>query len=239
MISKKFMSVVMKKLKSDYNIICHSIRLNENSQKGFQTYSLSCSGNKEIFSLDMKVSLCPVDSPSHLYTFEVYSMADGINFIPQLKSRTDFSSIRNAINDVRLDFSYLDENYEFILNHKSFTLLSGQYFVGSSYFEIKSIQNIVAAKSSLVIRNFETERYLHCSSINISDNKIFVSPWTSDNHHPTFNQYDLIEDGGLDTFKANLAKTVFLFFNDTEDDYMQLDYTDMKRYLLVYKMIAI
>lgn len=239
MISKKFMSLVRKKLKIDYNIICHSIRLNDHAKKDFQTYSLSCSSNKKLFSLDMRVSLCPVDSPSHLYTFEVYSMAAGIKFIPQLKARTDFSMVRNAINDVRLDFNYLDENYEFVFDHKRFTLLTGQYFVGSSYFEIKSIQNVVASTSCLIIRNFATERQLHCSSINISDNKIFVRPWISDSPHTIFNQYDIIENGGLDTFKANLAKTVFLFFNDTEDDYMQLDYTDMKRYLLVYKMIAI
>lgn len=57
--------------------------------------------------------------------------------------------------------------------------------------------------------------------------------------NPIFLQHSLIEVGGLDIFKANLAKCVFLFFNDTEDDYMQLDYTDMKRYLLVYKMESI
>lgn len=238
MISNRFKKTVIKRLKTDYDVVCHGIELTDQSSV-YHTYSLSCSANRKLFSLTLLVANCPVDSPNHLYTFEVYTRPDCLDCIPNIEEKMKISLVFNAIAEVREDYSYLQPSYEFRLEHSSITLLNGQYFVGSSYFEMKSITNKISTTSCVKIYNFDAHRHLTCAAVNIDDNKIFVRPWTMKHINPTFLQHGLIETGGLDMFKANLAKSFFLFFNDTDDDYMQLDYTDMKRYLLVFKMEAI
>lgn len=238
MISKQFKKTIIKRLKTDYDVVCHGIELTDVSTV-YQTYSLSCSANRRVFSLKLMVAICPVDTPSRLYTFEVCVQHECLYFITNISAKMKIDLLFKAIAEVREDFSYLNPSYEFRLPHNSITLLSGQYFVGSSYFEIKSIINKILTISCLQIYNFESDRALTCAAINIDGDKISVRPWTMKQINPIFLQHSLIEVGGLDIFKANLAKCVFLFFNDTEDDYMQLDYTDMKRYLLVYKMESI
>jgi hypothetical protein len=67
--------------------------------------------------------------------------------------------------------------------------------------------------------------------------------------HPTFEEPSSLLSGDLEVFKANFAKSIVLFFNehcrtadnhnDEEADYMPLNYEDLKRYLLVYKMSSI
>ena len=239
MISNRFKKTVIKRLKTDYDVVCHGIEMT-NESSVYQTYLLSCSASRRLFSLKLMVAICPVDTPSHLYTFEVSVQHECLYFIPNISEKIKLDFIFTALAEVREDFSYLEPSYEFRFVHNSITLLSGQYFVGSSYFEIKSINNKIATTSCIKIYNFENQRTLTCAAVNIDDNKIFIRPWTIEKEiNPTFFQHGIIEVGGLDTFKANLAKCVFLFFNDDEDDYMQLDYTDMKRYLLVFKMEAI
>ena len=238
MISNRFKKTVIKRLKTDYDVVCHGIELTDQSSV-YHTYSLSCSASCRLFSLTLLVANCPVDSPNHFYTFEVYSKHECLYFIPNISEKMNLNILFKALAEVREDFSYLDPSYEFRLEHTSITLLSGQYFVGSSYFEIKSIISKISTTSCFKIYNFKNRRDLTCAAMNIDGDKIFVRPWTIDKIDPVFCQYGIIESSGLDTFKANLAKCVFLFFNDTEDDYIQLDYTDMKRYLLVFKMETI
>jgi len=238
MISNRFKKTVIKRLKTDYDVVCHGIELTDQSSV-YHTYSLSCSANRRLFSLTLLVAICPVDSPNHLYTFEVSAQPDCLDCIPNIEEKMKINLVFKAISEVREDYSYLEPFYEFRLEHNSITLLSGQYLVGSSYFEIKTTISKISTTSFLKIYNFENHRALTCAAVTIDDKKIFVRPWTMDQINHTFCQHGIIESGGLDPFKANLAKCVFLFFNDTEDDYMQLDYIDMKRYLLVFKMEAI
>lgn len=235
MISNRFKKTVIKRLKTDYDVVCHGIEMT-NESSVYQTYSLSCSANRRLFALKLMVAIYPVDTPSHFYTFEVSAQPNCLDCIPNIEEKMKINLVFEAIDEVREDYSYLEKSYEFRLEHNSITLLSGQYILGSSYFEIKNIINKISTTSCVKIYNFDAHRHLTCAAVNIDDNKIFVRPWTMQQINPTFLEHGIIEVGGLDTFKANLAKSVFLFFNDTDDDYMQLDYTDMKRFLLVFKM---
>lgn len=247
MISNRFKKTVIKRLKTDYGIVCHSIKMKEHS-RGCQTYDLSCSANRKLFSLTLVVNTCPVDSPSHLYFFNVYSKSDSLDCIPNLKEKMNLNLVFESIDEVLKDFSYIDSSYVFRFEHETVTLLSGLYIVGSSYFEIKSIKNILSSASHLKIYNFSNTGKI-CSSIEINDNKILVSLWHTYAVNPTFHKNCLIENGGLEIFKANLAKSILLFLNehpisadnhnDNEEDYMSLTYDEIQRYLLVYKMIEI
>lgn len=118
------------------------------------------------------VANCPVDSPSHLYTFEVYVQHDCLYFITNIAEKMKLDLLFKAIAEVREDFSYLEQSYEFRFAHNSITLLSGQYFVGSSYFEIRSIINKISTVSSFKIYNFENQRALTCAAITIDGDKI-------------------------------------------------------------------
>lgn len=247
MISTQFKKTVIKRLKNDYDIVCHSIEIKDHS-RGCQKYSLICSSNRKIFSLSLIVNTCPVDSPSNLYFFNVYSETDCLDCIPNLKEKMNLNIVFESIDKVLKDFSYLDSSYVFRFEHDTVTLLSGLYLIGSSYFEIKSIKNIFSTTSHLKIYNFLNNGKI-CSNIAINNNKILVSPLKFNNINKTFNQHSIIGTDGLDIFKANLAKSILLFLNENhvlaenhneiEDDYMSLNYDEIQRYLLVYKMIEI
>lgn len=248
MISKQFKKSIIKRLKDDYNVVCHSIRVENKEHNRYQEYSLSCSARHQMFTLSLIVNICPVDSPSQSYYFYVFSKSDFVDCIPNLNEKLRYNDVVDAIKEVRGVFSYINPAYEFRFEHSTVSLISGIYFVGSSYFEIKSIKSIIETTSVGKVYDFINSGRLS-TNINITDNNIYVSPWMPYAVHPTFEEPSNLLSGDLDVFKANFAKSVVLFFNehcrtadnhnDEEADYMPLSYEDLKRYLLVHKMTSI
>lgn len=248
MISTQFKKSIIKRLKDDYNVVCHSIRMEDKDHNSYQEYSLSCSARHQLFTLNLILNICPVDSPNESYYFYVFAKSDCVDNIPHLKDKLHYENVVDAIQEVRDVLNYISPLYEFKFLHNDVTIISGIYFEGSSYFEIKSLKNVLDINSVIMLYDFINSGRL-CSQIKITDNKIYVSPCISHCVHPTFTEYSSILSGDLYVFKANFAKSVVLFFNencrtadnhnDEEDDYLPLNYEDLKRYLLVHNMCAI
>jgi len=248
MISKQFKKSIIKRLKDDYNVACHSIRMDSKEHNRYQEYTLSCFIQHRPFKLSLILNICPVDSPNESYSFYVFAKPDCVDCIPDLNEKTLYSDVVNAITEVRDVFSYLNSAYEFIFEHNTVTLISGIYLVSPSYFEIKFIKSAIETSSVVKVYDFINSGRL-CTNINITANEIFVSPWKPYAVHPTFKKSSNLLSGDSVNFKANFAKSVLLFFNencrtsdeydDEEADYMSLNYEDLKRYLLVKKMTII
>lgn len=248
MISTQFKKTVIKLLKNDYDITCHAISMSEHEHATYQEYSLSCSSNRKVFFLTLLVTICPVDSSSNLHTFYIFSKSDCVDCIPQFKEKIKHDLIIDAMKEVRHVLSYIDPVYNFQLEHVRVTLISGIYFVGSSYFEIKTIKSLIEAASVVKVYDFSNSGKV-CSNVDITGNLINLQPWKLYGIHPTFEEFSIVDMSGLETFKSNLAKSIVLFFNenhktaddynDEESDYMPLNYDDLKRYLLVHTMANI
>lgn len=248
MISTQFKKKVIKFLENEYNIVCHAISMKDQINKEYQEYSLSCETNLKLFNMTLRVNICHVDAPSGLHSFHVFLASDSVDFVYNLKEQITYDIVRDAISEVRNIFSYLSPRFGFLFINTTVTLITGIYFVGSSYFELKSIKSVVDTTHVVNIYDcIKSEQ--RCSNINIINNAIYVYPWITYTVYPTFKEPSSLLSGDLELFKANFAKNVILFLNknyrtadehnNEEADYMPLNYEDLKRYLLVYKMSSI
>lgn len=242
MISNNFKKTIKNTLKKDYNIDCYRISTDPYQNAYNQNYTIHCSFAGVKFTLQLIIDLCLTDMPSDRYSFTVVSEERYIHSIVTMMDNSRSDLINSSMSEVRNLFSYLNPCYTFRLEHQKIYMISGTYLVGSSCFEIKTIKSKISTVSVIKFNN-STDKEKACIRLNIVDKNIFVKPLHDYYNNTIFQVGSVLEDDKMDIFKANFAKCILLYFNDNSDDhndiidnYIDLDYSDMKRYLLINEM---
>lgn len=243
MISKAFKKTIKDTLKKEYGVDCNRMIVYPHQDNYQQDYTLHCSDGK--FKSVLRLTLHSGIQADNKYTNCFYVFAEELNMecSPVLIEKSFPTIVIDAMEEVRSLFSYLNPYYSYMLEHSKICLIFGHFNTSDKGIDIKDILIRIETTSTIKFYN-SLDVVKVCAYLSMIGNEILIKPVKNYCKDTFFQVPVILEPTTIDVFKSNYAKSLLFFmndrykstYNDKEEDYMHLNYEDLKRYLLVHTM---
>ena len=245
-ISDDFKNAIKNCLKNDYDIEFHRMGLFPTYGYPYREVTLHCSNNDKNFTLQMIVNIGHDFEENSKRSFYIFADERHLRCSQKLSEKINSDVIKSSIYDARIQLCAFNLDFMFIFGHSKVILVSGLYKTIDEYFEIRKIESKIETTSFLKFSSAAIWESVFCH-VCIMNNEITIRPEHGYAMSPVFKVASVIEDGGMDVFKANLIKS-FLFYikslygnhtpeyNFDEDSCLNLTYQEIKDNLLVIQM---
>jgi hypothetical protein len=247
MLSKSFKQTLAEALKTHYNIDFHRIKKSSSKGRLYQDFNLYTKVSGLSCILNLRVNLSDDLENNENLTFKVSSSHIGCLYSSiKINSILRSELIHLAIQDVKKECSFLKSIYPHgthnSVRHDSICLISGFYKASEDGFNIVEINTVMETNGAIFA--YFSYSDLDVCVFNIVGEQLFVKPLGGYDKKSSFDIPSSLNEQGMKIFKANLSKCLLMLaskkfsrrFNHKEDDYMHLNYEELKQYFLVLEM---
>lgn len=245
MLSNKFKNIIKDSLKNEYDIDCHRISLIADYGYPCREAVLHCSHQNEKFTLSLMLNVTQGVFEGVIGTFNIIIPEMFSLKIATVNKKINLELIKESLQESRSQMVNLNPMYSVDFEHSSISIINGKYIYHDKAFNIQKIDLNVYSSSRIKVYNSLDSGNVFCRVFILGD-KIIIEPESGYDDEPVFKEASMLYPGGMNTFKANLIKSLLIYFEkryEGDDDFkipfdnlLSLNYADLQQEFLVIKM---